>query len=101
MGYKEAQRAENMVKYKDEIMSRPKPEWHVNYKENKDLQKASKKDLKEIGTKFEDSLFQLSKEQKSRDKKAQRKEEERLEKVAAKSVFGQDKEGRKPGKEGS
>ena len=37
MGYKEAQRAENMVKYKDEIMSRPKPEWHVNYKENKDL----------------------------------------------------------------
>lgn len=43
----------------------------------------------------------MSKEQKSRDKKAQRKEEERLEKVAAKSVFGQDKEGRKPGKEGS
>lgn len=35
--YKEASRAENMIKYKDEIMSRPKAEWHKNYKEKKDL----------------------------------------------------------------
>lgn len=47
--YKEASRAENIVKYKDEIMSRPKNEWHKNYKEKKDLQKESKKDLKSLG----------------------------------------------------
>lgn len=35
--YKEAQRAENLVKYKSEIMSRPKTEWHKTYKEKKDL----------------------------------------------------------------
>jgi hypothetical protein len=30
--YKEAQRAENMIKYKSEIMSRPRAEWHTNRK---------------------------------------------------------------------
>jgi len=46
-----------MVKFKDEIMSRPKTEWHKTYKEKKDLQKESKKDLKDIGTKFDESLI--------------------------------------------
>ncbi len=60
--YKEAQRAENMIKYKDEIMSRPKAEWHKNYKEKKDLRKESKKDLKAVADKFDESLNQMSKE---------------------------------------
>ena len=54
--YREAQRAENMVKYRDEIMSRPKTEWHKTFKEKKDLQKESKKDLKNVGSKFDESL---------------------------------------------
>ena len=59
--YKEASRAENMIKYKDEIMSRPKTEWHKSFKEKKDLQKESKKDLKSLGTKFDESLAEQSK----------------------------------------
>ena len=51
-----------MVKYKDEIMSRPKAEWHKNYKEKKDLRKESKKDLKAVADKFDESLNQMSKE---------------------------------------
>ena len=90
--YKEAQRAENLVKYKSEIMSRPKTEWHKTYKEKKDLQKESKKDLKNMGSTFEESLVEMSKSQKLRDKKQKRKEEERLEKIAATSAFGADKE---------
>ena len=54
--YKEAARAENMVKYRDEIMSRPKNEWHKTFKEKKDLRKESKRDLKNVGAKFDESL---------------------------------------------
>ena len=46
LAYKEAARAENLIKYKDEIMSRPKSEWHQSFKRKKDLRKESKKDLK-------------------------------------------------------
>ena len=59
--FKEAARAENMVRFKDEIMSRPKAEWHKTFKEKKELRKESKKDLKNMGTKFDESLVQLSK----------------------------------------
>jgi len=54
-------RAENIIKYKDEIMSRPKTEWHKSFKEKKDLQKESKKDLKNVGTKFDESLVVMGK----------------------------------------
>ena len=37
-------------------MSRPKTEWHKSFKEKKELQKASKKDLKNLGSKFDESL---------------------------------------------
>ena len=45
-----------MVKYRDEIMSRPKTEWHKSYKEKSELRKESKKDLKNVGAKFDESL---------------------------------------------
>jgi len=35
--YKEAQRAENMIKYKAEIMARPKAEWHNSRKDKLNL----------------------------------------------------------------
>lgn len=92
--YKEATRAENMVKYKDEIMSRPKTEWHKTFKEKKDLRKESKKDLKDMGKKFDESLTGMGKQQKLREKKKQRKEEEKLAKAQQSSLFGTDKEGR-------
>ena len=98
--YMEAQRAENMVKYKDEIMSRPKAEWHKSFKEKKDLRKESKKDLKSVGQKFDEALTNSNmsaKQLKLREAKAQRKEEERLRKAAASSMFGVDQEARKKG----
>lgn len=90
--YKEASRAENIVKYRDEIMSRPKNEWHKSLKEKKDLRKESKRDLRNVGAKFDESLAHMSKEQKLRDKKKKRKEDERLQKANQSSIFGQDKE---------
>ena len=94
LAYKEAARAENLIKYKDEIMSRPKSEWHQTFKQKKDLRKESKKDLKQMGARFDEALTEMSKEQKLRDKKQKRKEEERLQKAAASSMFGTDKEAR-------
>lgn len=88
--YKEASRAENMIKYKDDIMSRPKNEWHKSYQEKKDLRKESKKDLKNTGNKFDESLTQMSKSEKLRVQKMKRKEEERLEKLNATTDFGTD-----------
>ena len=72
-------RAENVIKYKDEIMSRPKTEWHKSFKEKKDLRKESKRDLKNVGSKFDESLgqMQMSKKQRMREKKLQEKQEER------------------------
>ena len=66
-------RAENVIKYKDEIMSRPKTEWHKSFKEKKDLRKESKRDLKNVGSKFDESLgqMQMSKKQRMREKKLQ------------------------------
>ena len=86
-------RAENVIKYKDEIMSRPKTEWHKSFKEKKDLRKESKRDLKNVGSKFDESLgqMQMSKKQRMREKKLQEKQEERQQA----SIFGQDKEGGK------
>ena len=71
-------RAENLVKYKDEIMSRPKTEWHKSFKEKKDLRKESKRDLKNVGSRFDESLGQMgNKKQRMREKKLQQKQEER------------------------
>jgi hypothetical protein len=45
-----------MIKYKEEIMNRPKNHWMKNTKEKKDIKKKSKEDLKNIKSRFEDQL---------------------------------------------
>lgn len=51
--YKEASRAENIFKYKKDIMSRPKNEWFTTKKKTDELKKESKKDLKNIKSNFD------------------------------------------------
>ena len=51
--YKEAQRAENLIKHREEIRSRPRAEWHSNKKDKLQLKRDSFKDLQNIKQKFE------------------------------------------------
>lgn len=51
--YKEAQRAENMIKYRSEIQSRPRAEWHSNRREKLEIKRESFADLKNIKEKFD------------------------------------------------
>lgn len=69
--YKEAQRAENLVKYKKDILSRPKSEWHTTKKHANELKKESKKDLKHIKENFEGQIDSYV--VKKRDEKKQSK----------------------------
>ena len=46
--YKDAMRAENLIKFKNEIMSRPKTEWHSSNKQRAELKRDSKRDLQNI-----------------------------------------------------
>jgi len=55
---KELERSENMIKYKDEIRSRPKKEWFMGRAKRDDIAKESKGDLKSIKAKFESQLTQ-------------------------------------------
>lgn len=41
----EAKRAENLIKYKDEIMNRPKKHWMKNTKEKQEVKQKSKDEL--------------------------------------------------------
>ena len=70
--YKEAVRAENLVKFKKDIMSRPKAEWHTTKKQATELKKESKKDLKNIRNNFE---VQLASQPRKRDVKKAQKEQ--------------------------
>ncbi len=77
--YKEAQRAENLIKYKADIMSRPKAEWHSNRREKLEIKRESYNDLKNIKEKFDNHGKKVqekgkSKNEKKRDKKAKAKE---------------------------
>lgn len=45
---REIERGENMLKYREEIMSRPRKEWFVGNKRRNEVAKDSKKDLKNI-----------------------------------------------------
>lgn len=57
-------------------MSRPKSEWIKSFKEKKDLRKESKKDLKQMSSKFDEALQTMGK--RKRDQKREEKEELRL-----------------------
>jgi hypothetical protein len=65
-----------MVKFKKDIMSRPKAEWHTTKKKATELKKESKKDLKNIRSNFEGQLpSQPRKRDLKKDQKQQAKEE--------------------------
>ena len=76
-----------MVKYKDEIQSRPKNEWHKTTKEKKEVKKEARKEISTIKEKFDEYSTQLGKEQRKRDKKRQEKEA-----LQSTSLFGADRE---------
>ena len=82
--YKEAQRAENLIKYKAEILARPKAEWHSSKKQKKELQRESFKDLKNIRDKFDGSLKETQAPKKKREAKADAKKEQVFAKGASK-----------------
>jgi ATP-dependent RNA helicase DDX27 len=84
--YKEALRAENLVKFKKDIMSRPKAEWHSTKKQATELKKESKKDLKNIRSNFEGHV---ASQPRKRDVK---KEQKQLAKDKSGSKFTDDAE---------
>ena len=53
---REAERAENMIKYKKDIMNRPRKQWFQGNKRREALKADSKEDLKNLGNKFEQTL---------------------------------------------
>ena len=83
--YKEAQRAENIIKYKAEIHSRVRAEWHTNRKAKLALQRESYKDLKNIKEKFDSNMSTMSKSKQS-GKNNQRREKKRDEKAKEKKA---------------
>ena len=92
--YKEAQRADNMIKYKADIFSRAKAEWHTNRKAKLELQRESYKDLQNIRDKFDSNVTSTGKQanknnknrEKKRDEKAKLKKEEAVPKGGSKFV---------------
>lgn len=83
--YKEAQRAENMIKYKAEIHSRARAEWHTNRKAKLELKRESYKDLKNIRDKFDSNIGSISKSKQS-NKNNDRREKKRDEKAKEKKA---------------
>lgn len=63
---KELERSENLIKYRDDIKSRPKKEWFMGKGKRDDIAKESKGDLKTIKDKFEN---QLGHQQQNRNKR--------------------------------
>lgn len=53
---RDLERSKNMIKYKKEIMSRPKKEWFVGQKRRNEVAQESKADLKNIRKNYEDQL---------------------------------------------
>lgn len=70
----EAKRAENLLKYRDEIMNKPKKHWLKNTQQKKDIKEKSKKELSDIKNKFDDYSTQQSKDVRKRDRKQKSKE---------------------------
>ena len=52
----EQKRAENLIKYKDEIMNRPKRHWIMNGKEKLEVKEKAKNDIQNVNARFEDQL---------------------------------------------
>lgn len=71
----EARRAENLIKYKDEIMNRPKRHWMTNTQQKLEIKEKSKDDLVNVKAKFDEELHLQSKIKKKRDQKRDEKSE--------------------------
>jgi len=69
---REMKRSENMIKYKDEIKSRPKKEWFQGSERRKEAVKEGKEELKNIKSKFE-GTYQNKRENKQRSKSKAKK----------------------------
>lgn len=83
--YREATRAENCIKYRAEIQSRPRAEWKTSKKEKQEIKQESFKDLKNIKEKFigKSDKKEWQKDKKP-DKKRQAKESQKAQQVAKK-----------------
>lgn len=95
----EAKRAENMIKYKDEIANRPKAVWLKNEKQKKDIKDRSKEDLKNISKRFDEQISRQHKEaqQRSRNKKRDEKAKQKQKPLPGESKFEMDREQGKKG----
>jgi hypothetical protein len=68
----EAKRAENLIRYKDDIMNKPKRHWNTNTEQKKDLKKKSKEDIKNVKANFDQQLDISSKTKKRELKELQK-----------------------------
>ena len=66
-----------MIKFKDEIKSRPKSEWIHNKEQKQEIKKQSKKELESIKSQFGSANPQISKNSIKRQKKRDEKEMEK------------------------
>jgi ATP-dependent RNA helicase DDX27 len=90
--FRDAERAANYIKYKHEIKSRPKNEWHSTQKEKDKNKKDSKKELKTLKTKFDENIKEKSHNQKVKDRKRDEKAKEKENKKLGGSLFTTDRE---------
>ena len=84
-----------MIKYKADIMSRPRAEWHNSRKDKLTLQRESRKDLTHIKENFEKNLeHNKGKNKKEREKKREVKAKEKEKELISKggSKFAADAE---------
>ena len=81
-----------MVKYKDEIMSRPRKEWFVGRKRRNDVKEDSKGDLKNIRSQFESTLDAAAQDRSARNRKRNKKAAEKEAQKAGGTKFSRDAE---------
>src|SRR5258708_2802077 len=73
-GMKETQRAENLIKYKEEIKSRPKKAWGISGKRKLQIKKDSKEDLKHLKSNFNENIDKYTQPLKKREQKQEVKQ---------------------------
>jgi ATP-dependent RNA helicase DDX27 len=87
----EARRAENMIKFREEIENRPKRVWLKNEKQKKDIKDKSKEELKQIQRKFDEQISKVHKEVQNVKRKRDAKEAKK-QKGKKTSFFEEDEE---------
>ena len=78
--FMEARKAENMIKFKDEIKNRPKSVWLKNEAQKQDIRDKSKEDLGNISKKFDEQITIAHKEAKEKSKQIKKRDQKKLEK---------------------